>query len=62
MNFSANFYNSATNSQLSTYRQSLIITFSDHFLMFFPFRILYFEERNLIKIFKTYIDDKIYPC
>ena len=27
--------------------------------MFLPFRIFHFGERNLIKIFKTYIDDEI---
>ena len=42
-----------------------IFIFPKYFLrlrMFFPFRIFYFGERNLIKIFKTYVDDKIYPC
>ena len=36
--------------------------YSLRFLMFFPFRIFYFGERNLIKMFKTYINNKIYPC
>ena len=32
------------------------------FLIFFPFRIFNFEEKILIKILKTCIDNKIYPC
>ena len=32
------------------------------FFMFFSFKIFQFGERNLIKIFKIYIDDKIYAC
>ena len=34
------------------------MSYSLGFLMFFLFRIFYFEERNLIKMFKIYIDDK----
>ena len=48
------------NILLCNFILSKIIIYSFRFLIFISFKIFYFKERNLIKIFKTYIDDKIY--
>ena len=38
-----------------------IIIYSLRSIMFFPFGIFHLKERNLINVFDTCLDDKIYP-